>query len=134
MIGIWAGGASRFLLILAAVTTPAFALPILLMPLRWARLVQWHVPEQTDLAVYFGRCLGAFVLVIEVLMVSAAYTGTGLAVVFPALLLLWSLMIVIHVVGAFEGSQPMTETLEIGFWAVLVFLTLACWPHAGTGA
>ena len=29
----------------------------------WARAMQWNIPDDTDLAVYFGRCLGAFILI-----------------------------------------------------------------------
>jgi hypothetical protein len=130
MIGIWSTNATIFLLVLAVTTTATFALPILLTPLRWARLVQWRIPEHTDLTVYFGRCLGAFILVIEFLMFQAALSHQSLVVTYRCLLLLWGLMIVIHAVGALQRTQPMTETLEIGFWVALTVLTLLFWPVA----
>jgi len=55
MIGVYGMNARLFLLILASVTSLGFALPILLAPLRWARLVGWRIPEDTDFTVYFGR-------------------------------------------------------------------------------
>ena len=78
MLGLWNAHAQTYLLVVVATTTPAFALPIFLVPLRWARVLGWRVPEHTDLAVYFGRCLGAFVLIIEALMLRAGLTGEGL--------------------------------------------------------
>lgn len=134
MIGIWSSGARTYLLVLASLTTIFFALPIMLMPLRWAKLMLWRLPEDKDLAVYFGRCLGAFVVVMEVLMIRAGLTGTGLMQIFTAMMLLWLLMIAIHAVGALEGAQPITETLEIGFWLLLVVLTAVFWPAGAPAA
>ena len=71
MIGIFAPHAQNFVLLLAVVTTVAFAIPILLTPMRWAKLMLWNVPDQTDLAVYFGRCLRAFALIFEAFMFRA---------------------------------------------------------------
>ena len=74
MLGLWSANAADFLLILTLATTLVFALPIFLVPLTWARLMAWQIPQQTDLAVYFGRCLGAFILILEALMLRAALT------------------------------------------------------------
>jgi hypothetical protein len=128
MIGIWSDHARRFLLVLAGLTTPVFAIPIALIPLRWARLMLWRPPEDRDLAVYFGRCLGAFILIVEFLMFRSALTGEGLRIAFECITLVWVFMIVVHVVGAVEGRQPITETLEIGLWALLLALTGLFWP------
>jgi hypothetical protein len=38
--------------------------PLALFPLRWARWFLWKVPAETDLAVYFGRCVGVLALAI----------------------------------------------------------------------
>jgi hypothetical protein len=37
-----------------------FALPLLLDPYRWARAFGWRAEPETDVGLYFGRCLGAF--------------------------------------------------------------------------
>jgi len=128
MIGIWAESAQRFLLILATLTTLFFAIPLVLIPMKWARLMLWRIPTDTDLAVYFGRCVGAFALVFEFLMFQAGLNGTAIAFTFEAILIFWVLMVAVHVWGWIKGIQPITETLEIGFWLVLVVLTLAFWP------
>jgi hypothetical protein len=78
MIGLWNAHAQSYLLVLVAITTITFALPLFILPLAWARLFRWKVPSETDLALYFGRCLGAFVLIVEALMLRAGATGEGL--------------------------------------------------------
>jgi hypothetical protein len=128
MTGIWAESAQRFLLILAATTTLFFAIPIFVAPLKWAKLMLWRVPADTDLAIYFGRCLGAFILIVEILAFRAGLNGTGLLFSFQVFMMVWLFMIAVHVWGWFKGIQPITETLEIGLWIVLLLLTLAFWP------
>jgi hypothetical protein len=128
MLGLWSTHAPTFLLALAAVTTLAFALPIFFVPLTWARWFLWKVPEETDLAVYFGRCLGAFVLLIEAMLFQAALTGNGLVISFQLLIGIASMMVVVHVWGAIKRIQPITETIEIGMWAAMLLSAVAFYP------
>ena len=128
MLGLWSAHAADFLLILTLATTLVFALPIFLVPLTWARLMAWQIPQQTDLAVYFGRCLGAFILILEALMLRAALTGEAMHTAFELLAATATMMIVVHVYGALKRIQPLSETLEIGFYVLLLMLTLMFWP------
>ncbi|MFV3308846.1 hypothetical protein ACNFBT_26585 [Pseudomonas sp. NY15181] len=128
MIGLWSAHAQSYLLVLSIATTLVFALPIFLMPLLWARVMQWTVPEQTDLAVYFGRCLGAFILIVEGLMLRAALTGEALVTTFEVLAAVALFMVVVHVYGAMRRIQPWTETVETGFYAGMLGVTLMFWP------
>lgn len=130
MIGMWSAHAQSYLLVLSVATTLVFALPIFLVPLLWARVMQWQLPEHTDLAVYFGRCLGAFILIVEGLMLRAALTGEALVTTFEVLAAVAGLMVVVHVYGALRRIQPWTETLETGFYAGMLLLTLLFWPTA----
>ncbi|MBD9629459.1 MULTISPECIES: hypothetical protein [unclassified Pseudomonas] len=130
MIGMWSAHAQSYLLVLSVATTLVFALPIFLVPLLWARVMQWQLPEHTDLAVYFGRCLGAFILIVEGLMLRAALTGEALVTTFEVLAAVAGLMLVVHVYGALRRIQPWTETLETGFYAGMLLLTLLFWPTA----
>lgn len=131
MIGIWHTASQQFLLWLCIVTTLVFALPITFAPLRWATLMRWRLPEDTDLAVYFGRCLGCFILIVEALMLRAALDGTALVTVFEILAAIFASMVVLHIVGAIQRIQPWTETAEIGLYSVLFALTLGFYPVAG---
>ena len=128
MLGLWSANAADFLLILTLATTLVFALPIFLVPLTWARLMAWQIPQQTDLTVYFGRCLGAFILILEALMLRAALTGEAMHTAFELLAATATMMIVVHVYGALKRIQPLSETLEIGFYVLLLLLTLMFWP------
>jgi hypothetical protein len=128
MIGIWRSHAQAFLVVLMLVTSAAFALPIFLAPLTWARRLGWQIPEHTDLAVYFGRCLGAFILVVEILMLRAVLTGIGLVFTFQVLIAVAVLMTVVHIWGAVQRVQPTSETLEIGMYAGLGMLAVLFYP------
>lgn len=128
MLGLYSNHASTYLLILTISTTLAFALPIFLKPLVWARLMQWKIPQETDLAVYFGRCLGAFILIIELVALRAALTGADLRLAFDLMFCVYGFMTVVHVYGALRRIQPITETLEIGFWILLAVLNLLFYP------
>jgi hypothetical protein len=128
MIGSWSAHAQSYLLVLSIATTLVFALPIFLMPLSWARVMQWQLPEHTDLVVYFGRCLGAFILIVEALMLRAALTGEALVTTFEVLAAVAGFMVVVHIHGALRRIQPWTETLETGFYAGMLVLTLLFWP------
>lgn len=128
MIGLWSAHAQTYLLVLALATTLVFALPIFLVPLTWARVMQWALPEHTDLAVYFGRCLGAFILIVEGLMLRAALTGEALVTTFEVLAAVAGFMVLVHVYGALRRIQPWTETVETGFYAGMLVLSLMFWP------
>lgn len=128
MIGSLAPHAQTFLLALGALTLILFSIPIAIAPLFWARLVGWTIPLERDLAVYFGRCLGAFALILNFFMLRAGLTGEALTPTFEFIAMVWGTMIVVHIVGAIQRVQPIAETLEIGFWIALALLTAAFWP------
>ncbi len=130
MIGIWHAHADRFLLTLCAVTTLVFALPITFAPLHWARLMRWRLPEHTDLAVYFGRCLGCFILIVEVMMLRAGIDGTARRFVFEVLVLVFTAMVLLHLVGWLQRIQPWTENAEVGLYGALLAATLGFMPPA----
>lgn len=128
MLGLWSAHAQQYLLWLTLVTTIVFALPIFCIPLVWARLMGWVLPTHTHLTVYFGRCLGAFILILETMMLRAALSGEAIRAVFEMLLAVTVMMIIVHVYGAMRRVQPLSETLEIGFYGVLMVLILLFWP------
>jgi hypothetical protein len=128
MIGIWTEQGAAYLGVLAIVTMLFFSLPLFFQPLSWARLMLWEVPEQTHLAIYFGRCLGAFILIIQVIMLRGALSVADRITAFEVLYLVFGLMWLIHVYGAIRRIQPLSETLEIGLWTVLLLLNTAFYP------
>jgi nitrate reductase gamma subunit len=128
MIGAWSAHAQTFLLVASILSALGLSLPIFLVPLAWARRFGWTIPDHTDLAVYFGRSLGALAVTINLLTLRAALTGEALVPAFEVTLIVSLLMVVVHVYGALRRVQPVSETLEIGFWAAIALFALACWP------
>ncbi len=100
MIGLLGEHSAAFLRVFAVITLLAFAIPIAVAPLAWARALKWDIDPKFHLArFYFGLQIGIALLV-------------GIA----------------HVVGAIQRVQPWTETAEIAFWAALVLLGLLFFP------
>ncbi|MDB5971937.1 MAG: hypothetical protein JWQ90_4387 [Hydrocarboniphaga sp.] len=128
MIGIWSGSAQAVALWFGIATLVIFAIPLFFTPLLWARMLLWRRPEDTDLAVYFGRCLGAFALAMDFMLIRAGLSGVALQPVFEIMIGFSALMVAVHVYGAIAKIQPLTETLEIVFWAAALALFIACFP------
>ena len=127
-VGLWAAHAQTYMLILTCVTFFAFSVPIFLAPRVWARMLLWRIPEDTDLAWYFARCLGSFAIVTNAFFLRAALGGPGLQVLLEFFTLFCLFMVIVHIWGWIEGAQPITETLETGFWAGLIVLNLLYMP------
>jgi hypothetical protein len=133
MIGAYAEHGRTFLLVWAVVTAVVFALPMIFAPLAWGRMMRFEIPAHTDLAVYYGRCLGVFALVLDAMVLRAALTGIGIVFVFQVGLVFSTLMVPVHVYGAVKRIQPMTETLETALWAASVALFILFFPVGSTG-
>ncbi|ATR82854.1 hypothetical protein CS390_09965 [Pseudomonas sp. HLS-6] len=128
MLGYYAQYSKEYIATLMIVTTLFFALPIFIAPIAWAKAMRWTIPDHQHLAIYFGRCLGAFILVIEAAMLRSVMTGTSYSYAFDLLFMVFGLMFVVHVYGALKRIQPITETLEIGFWVMLFVLNILFYP------
>lgn len=72
MIDASAPAASWFLWILGSTFLLVYALPLLIAPLRWARVFRWNVERRDPLTLYFGRCVGAVAVAICVVTLRAA--------------------------------------------------------------
>lgn len=127
-IGIWSDYADTYLLITTIFTLVAFSILLFFKPLLWAKVLLWKIPEETDLAIYFGRCLGAFALVTNFMFLQAALYGEGTFFILEFFSLFCGLMIIVHIWGAILNIQPITETLEIGFWLLLLIMNLLVMP------
>ena len=132
MIGVWSEYSSTFLVVFAAIVVVAFALPFLFAPIAWGRLIGFKLPEQTDLAVYFGRSLGAAALGISLICYMASQNPGAQPLVFDGLILISAVLTITHIHGAVMKIQPLIETLEIPFWFGLMLLQIAVYP-AGQG-
>lgn len=129
MIGLYAEHSGTFLRVVALLTLVAFAIPISLAPLKWARALRWEVDARPDLALYFGRCLGAVALVLTWAAWHAASNPPMQPFYFTILVSTFGLLTLVHIVGALQKVQPWTETAEIPFWGALMVLALLCYPQ-----
>ena len=128
MVGVWSQHSGEFLRAVALLTLVAFALPITFAPFAWARVLRWTVDEKSDLALYFGRCLGVVALVLVWAAWQAAATPAAQPLYFGILIGNFTLLAGVHVVGAVQRRQPWSETAEIPFWGGLALLALAFYP------
>ncbi len=96
-----------------------FAIPILVFPLRWARMMRWTVPADTRLTTYFARCLGGVATARVIGAYRAAPHPSAHPVVLEIIIAALGIMTLVHILGALERSQPWTENVEIAMYAVL---------------
>lgn len=130
MIGVGSAFAYEFLIGLAVLTFVLFTIPLLLVPLRWAKLMGFQIPAHTDLAVYFGRSVGALAAAMNFAALRAGLSGDGAATMIGLIVAISAMMILIHAWGAYKKIQPLSETLEIGFWIAMALAALAVLPAA----
>jgi len=130
MVGILGNYSALYLWSAMLLTLLLFCIPILFFPLRWARSIQWSVPGDTHLTIYFGRCLGAMILVFEYAILRAILDESIRPFVFDLALGISALMTAVHFYGAVKKMQPLVETLEIAFYFLLFLLTLIFYPTA----
>ena len=128
MIGIWSSYLHIYLYAVGIAMLIGFGVPLLLVPNRWARVFRWQIPQEKDLATFMGRSLGVFIIVIAVFAIRAA----GMPAVQPFFfdMILWTVSgsILIHAYGAITKTQPITETIEIAMWVLILLATLAFYP------
>jgi len=128
MIGIWSTHSIIFTQIVAVSLLVSFCVPMILVPITWAKVLQWTIPGHDHLAVYFGRCLGAMSAVLAVFGLKAATLPSILPFYFDLLIWIYLSLAIVHVWGAVKKIQPITETIEIGFWTLLIVLSLCFYP------
>ena len=106
--------ASWFLLVVTVTFSGLYALPLLFMPLRWARWFRWPLPEGNPaLTIYFGRCLGGLALAAILTVVRAIPDPKAYLPLFDLIYLVCGAMTGVHIWGAIERTQPWTEDAEI---------------------
>ena len=128
MIGLWNAYATEYLYVVAIGTLLLFGIPLFLWPIRWAKVLCWQIPNHTDLAVYFGRCLGGVICVMGILAFTASSSPITQKFFFNLILGNFIAMLIVHVYGAIKKIQPVSETYEIIYWALMLILNLFFYP------
>ncbi len=127
-LGMWGAYAGPCLKWFSLAALLLFGLPMLLWPLRWARMLGWASTPQDHLAIYFGRTLG--------MLTCALCIASLMALNHPSLWpLLYNLNIMIflantgvHAWGAIKRIQPLAETWEIPYWFALAVVQYLFYP------
>jgi small-conductance mechanosensitive channel len=117
-----------FLVAVAAVFIPLFAVPLFVDPIWWAERFGWHTEGAGDLTRYFGRCLGAVALAIGVVAARAVRDPAANRWLFDLLAIAALLLAVVHLRGAIEDSQPLVEHLETLMYALFALAAWFCRP------
>ncbi len=128
MIGIWQSYSDVYLYIAGAAMLAAFGIPLLVVPLHWARAFRWEVPQPENLVVFLGRSLGIIISLLAVFAFKATFSPAAKPFFFDLMLWLFVAMIALHAYGAIRKTQPVTETVEILLWVVLFLITLCFYP------
>jgi hypothetical protein len=109
----------RFAAAFACLFGAVFALPLLLDPYRWARAFGWRREPETDVGLYFGRCLGAAATATCVQAARAARDPERHRSLFEFIETGGWLLAAVHLRGLVERRQPPIEHAEIiGYSAV----------------
>ena len=122
-----------FLIGVAAVFVPVFAVPLFVDPVWWAERFGWDTTGAGELTDYLGRCLGAVALAISLVALRAARDPAGSPWLFDLLALSALLLAIVHLRGAIEDSQPPVEHLETAMFAGFALAAWLCRPVPGTG-
>jgi hypothetical protein len=122
-------GSSIFLLIGATALLALLGLPLLLFPLTWARFLGWKIPEQTDLANYLGRSLGAVSLSVAAVAYSAARDPWQYRHVFDLVILMGIFLTGVHLYGMIKRSQPAFENVEVVVWPMISVVAWYLYPQ-----
>ncbi len=109
--------ASWFLLVAGTVFLVVYALPLLFVPLQWARVFRWELPEKTHLTIYLGRCVGGLALAVVVFVFRAVPDPRSNRMLLELIALMSGLLALVHVWGAIRRIQPWTEHVEIVLYA-----------------
>jgi hypothetical protein len=117
-----------FLLVVAALFLPVFALPLFIDPYWWADQFGWDTGPKTDLGNYFGRCLGALAIAVAGTALIGAREPARYRALFFVLTIAAALLSIAHLRGLVEDSQPLVEHLETGGYAAFAALAWWCRP------
>jgi hypothetical protein len=128
MIGIWQSYSDIYLYVACAAMLAGFGVPLVFAPMQWARAFRWPVTQADNLSVFLARSLGVFICLLAVFAAKVTAAPQAKPFFFELLIWLFGAMIALHVYGAIRKTQPITETIEIALWIVLLLVTLLFYP------
>jgi hypothetical protein len=132
MIGAWQSYSNIYLVFTGVVMLITFGIPLVIVPLRWARAFRWEIPDPLNLVIFLSRSLGILISVLAVFAFLAAGEPAAKPFYFDLMLSVIAAMLILHVYGALKKTLPITETAEIVLWVLLFLLTLCFYPIGST--
>jgi hypothetical protein len=114
---------------IAGLFGPVFALPLLLDPYRWSRAFRWRKEPETDVGLYFGRCLGAMATASCIQAARATRDPERNRGWFEFAELVGWLMTFVHLRGWIERRQPPIENVETAGWAAFALAVRLATPR-----
>jgi hypothetical protein len=96
---------------------PVFAIPLFLRPYAWAKAFGWKEEPETDVGLYFGRCLGALAVAGCAQGLRASRDPVAHRSFFGFAEIASWLLAAVHVRGLLEGRQPPIEHAEIALYS-----------------
>jgi hypothetical protein len=120
--------ARRLAAFTAVVFLPVIALPLLLKPYAWGRAFGWRSEPETDIGLYFGRCLGAVATAASIQALRAARDPERHRSFFGFAEISGWLLAGVHLRGALERRQPPIEHAEIVGYSAFAVLARRCAP------
>jgi hypothetical protein len=128
MVGIWFSHNNIFLIVAGVAMLIFFGIPLVLVPVSWAKVFRWEIPQPRNLVVFLGRSVGIFITVLGIFAFKVTQIPSAKPFFFNLMLWIFGGMILLHVYGAIRKTQPITETLEILLWVALSGITICFYP------
>jgi hypothetical protein len=97
-------------------------------PYGWARAFGWRSEPETDVGLYFGRCLGALALAASLQGARATLDPERHRSYYPFAEAAGWLLAAAHVRGFLEKRQPVIEHVEIVVWMGMAIAARRCVP------
>ena len=120
--------ARALLLVVGVLFLTGFGIPLFADPYWWADRFGWDTGTPTDVATYFGRCLGAVAIAISAVALRASRAPAEHRTLFDVLAIAAALLAVVHARGLVEDSQPAVEHLEVLMYGGFAALAWWCKP------
>lgn len=128
MIGIWQTYSNIYLYMVGVSMLVAFGIPLLVVPVRWARAFRWEVSQPDNIVIFLARSLGIFISLVAIFAFKVTVVPAAKPFFFDLVLWLLASMTALHAYGAIRKTQPITETVEIIMWVALFLVTLCFYP------
>jgi hypothetical protein len=106
-------GSARLARVIAGGFGPVFALPLLVDPYRWAGWFGWKPEPETEVGLYFGRCLGALATASCLQAARASRDPARHPGFYEFAESVGWLLALVHLRGFLEQRQPPIEDAEI---------------------